>query len=1807
MNTDGGRFDFNDGGTYIGNWLQGSAHGLGLATGPNGVGEYSGEWNLGFETCGVYLWPNGNMYAGTWIKGKRHGDGVQVRGKWIYQGEFNAGSFGQYGVKTSINSQAKYEGSWSLNRFEGFGIETCADGSIYAGAWSKGFRHGLGVRKSFISYKTSTSSENSINTSTNTTEIGVTTSTTVTTPTLPTECIHDVEINNNIDPNKKTHHLTSQSPKTSDKRHSSTVNLQSKESISVSRKAVIGRAIMRRLKKQHSAIELGRSINNNQSISFNGTTTPKTTSPIQSKKLPAASNEQPTNSINEEQTKKKLNDTHHEHIDYSINNEQLISVIEIYSGEWFQDQRSGYGIAERSNGFVYIGEWIRNQKHGYGIIINPNGTRDEGQFQANNLINKINRKSKLHLVRQTKLKECVEDALIRAESAAKQAKLIASEEAKERALKARKSADLAITIIQKALHLSNQARELAFQLEPQFHQPGIEWRKKCQFEMNFNDDFNEQTNSSTLYMSNSHVNIFPEHQVTVSITQSTSSSTSSSSSSSAAAAGASSSDTIMTMMTSQLNENDQQIDQQITNNHIQQVHSNQSELDSIIKPSIFSLMNRHDLKLSSQQHQHTNQIKRKFFHKLISHDSSTLNSIDQIDDLLLTDTFERFAHYNNNPKFYRFVKPITQPISSSSSSSSSTTTTTPTTTATTTTPSTVTSIIMNNELIRPLSAPYKTNMNELTMDKVIMKRNYSPNDRTISPLKEVSNEDVEQNQSIESIKRNNVDMLNKQLSSSLSDISSMCKASKNSFMNNLRNLSPYQHQQHSMKSLTTNTKLSNSHRSTSELFKTTLSNNNNVKNYSPSTSSSDIGSLNRIENNNNSKLITSYQSMNKMKSDYSQLIPFTISQSVQSNIKQDLYTIQSSQQKMLPTKVNVTTIVNSQLNQHPPKLGMNSTQDSGYLSMDPNESRSFSIQTFNHSITCHTSDTLLESHMNDNDLAKKHINNTIPVSLTTVYTSLLQPQLITSYGRNSNCLQSEVLPSNSFQYSMSLSPKAKKFKAQIINNEEDGISLKSHLIKRQMISARRKLSTSPRRLYRSDGSYPTLINKTSRSHTTQHYSLKGNTDLQLKQMKVQLKSSSNIPMHQLSSLQQYTNTSMQSNQLRNNVIHDIDNEKSQFNLSTIQSTPYYHTLNTDSMLNEFNSNQIKQFPMNFNWLQSTNELNSQWDHIKSSNVNHYQRIPIVYTSNWNDDVDDDDDKMLNNTSDVLLSPEDNVDDDDDDDDNDIYVDNSTLYKISTIPSDYHSLERYTSSLQSQRLHDDQRVMRDHSTRSNIKPYILHHSNYYQNLHHLPINKLASSMVTDEDTDTINYDRYKSIEYMKQPSSQRIPCELYDPIIIDSRKINIKRSNHQDYNRYKIDKNTLDNINFNFQPSSSPSTLSLISTTSTSSLSSASSASSSSSSTSTLLSTPTLSFVNTNSICPSKYVSTPLTSANVLWSQAMNPFYLRNSMYTGSLKQFPRKILQSTHPNYLSYSLTDKQFHSLYNQRKFHHHHHHHHQQQQQQPQPQQQPPPQQQQEQQFQLLHHQPDYSIFKFNKKQTILNNNERKYSTIPLDRTMLIKQRPITKIDNKKIILTNIDDTLISSFSSSSSSSPAPPPPPPPPPLPHYSITPTSIDMINNENWLQHTMQSNEIHLHTNDLNQGIPLTIKDEALINQYHRRISWPHTLYEFIPETCSDEYSNSTVTVTNIDSKKAKLEVSSVIVDLNRSPVVSMSSPLPPPPPPTTITSSTASMKTNNEDLLPPLDDIEESNNQLINDLFQHSLEVLIALIKYHSEVMTATI
>lgn len=75
----GGRFDFDDGGTYCGGWQDGKAHGHGVCTGPKGLGEYSGSWDFGFEVSGVYKWQNGAVYEGKWQNGEFYNEEAKYR------------------------------------------------------------------------------------------------------------------------------------------------------------------------------------------------------------------------------------------------------------------------------------------------------------------------------------------------------------------------------------------------------------------------------------------------------------------------------------------------------------------------------------------------------------------------------------------------------------------------------------------------------------------------------------------------------------------------------------------------------------------------------------------------------------------------------------------------------------------------------------------------------------------------------------------------------------------------------------------------------------------------------------------------------------------------------------------------------------------------------------------------------------------------------------------------------------------------------------------------------------------------------------------------------------------------------------------------------------------------------------------------------------------------------------------------------------------------------------------------------------------------------------------------------------------------------------------------------------------------------------------------------------------------------------------------------------------------------------------------------------------------------------------------
>jgi junctophilin len=81
-----------------------------------------------------------------------------------------------------------------------------------------------------------------------------------------------------------------------------------------------------------------------------------------------------------------------------------VNCIEVYMGEWKQDKRTGFGIAERSDGLKYEGEWFNNKKNGYGVTTFKDGTKEEGKYKNNVLFND-KKKGKLVVLRSNKQRD----------------------------------------------------------------------------------------------------------------------------------------------------------------------------------------------------------------------------------------------------------------------------------------------------------------------------------------------------------------------------------------------------------------------------------------------------------------------------------------------------------------------------------------------------------------------------------------------------------------------------------------------------------------------------------------------------------------------------------------------------------------------------------------------------------------------------------------------------------------------------------------------------------------------------------------------------------------------------------------------------------------------------------------------------------------------------------------------------------------------------------------------------------------------------------------------------------------------------------------------------------------------------------------------------------------------------------------------------------------------------------------------------------------------------------------------------------
>jgi junctophilin len=453
---DGGRHDFDDGGTYCGSWSDGRANGHGVCTGPHGQGEYAGAWNYGFETSGTYTWPNGHVYAGEWSDGRRQGVGTETHGRWIYRGEWTAGLKGRYGIRHSTVSGARYEGTWVGGLQDGFGVETYADQSTYQGQWMRGQRHGYGIRQSAPFDAASLTR------------------------------LHDESQLSRPDRGQQLPQQPPPSPQP-DHHHNSLPVLNSIGPPSVER----GRSLERG--------RAGFALTGNRANVANddGRTTPSSAAATghdeaprrrsrsaslrrtiadglgrigRRKKRHEMSTGDLTSATVTTQTLQVPRDVSPVSPPGGCNNVNSLTpsgdLIETYMGEWKADKRCGYGISQRSDGLRYSGEWYNDKKCGYGATYFPDRRADEqGKYKDNDLVTDITGTTrKFFAIRPSKMRERVNAAVTQARKAAEIAALKADVAASRRTT-AKVKAELAERAAQIATENAQLAKVVAKRYE----------------------------------------------------------------------------------------------------------------------------------------------------------------------------------------------------------------------------------------------------------------------------------------------------------------------------------------------------------------------------------------------------------------------------------------------------------------------------------------------------------------------------------------------------------------------------------------------------------------------------------------------------------------------------------------------------------------------------------------------------------------------------------------------------------------------------------------------------------------------------------------------------------------------------------------------------------------------------------------------------------------------------------------------------------------------------------------------------------------------------------------------------------------------------------------------------------------------------------------------------------------------------------------------------------------------------------------------------------------------------------------------
>ncbi|XP_060540799.1 junctophilin-4 isoform X1 [Pantherophis guttatus] len=423
--SNGGRFEFDDGGCYVGDWEEGRAHGYGVCTGPGAQGEYSGRWSRGFESLGVYTWPSGNTYQGFWSQGKRSGLGAERKSKWSYKGEWCHGLKGHLGIWES-HSGVVYEGMWREGLQDGYGMETYADGGTYQGQWQSGKRHGYGVRQS-VPYRQATLVRSPHRTSLES---------------LHSEADHNAPVVPLPPPSLPPPPLPGDSP-ASGSRGGFVLAFPGDPDFPKGTKKKSGGFFRR------SLLLSGLRVRRAESKASLGS------------KRGSLKSEAGVSSAGSEATTLSYAETEPPELPSTLTIEG--SSTEVYAGEWRADRRSGYGVSRRSNGLRYEGEWLGNRRHGYGRTTYPDGSKEEGKYKLNRLVS--GKVKNLIPLRRSKVKEKVDRAVEVARRAVSMARQ-KQELAIARAADARLKAAAALGAAEKALEASRLAKILAQELQP---------------------------------------------------------------------------------------------------------------------------------------------------------------------------------------------------------------------------------------------------------------------------------------------------------------------------------------------------------------------------------------------------------------------------------------------------------------------------------------------------------------------------------------------------------------------------------------------------------------------------------------------------------------------------------------------------------------------------------------------------------------------------------------------------------------------------------------------------------------------------------------------------------------------------------------------------------------------------------------------------------------------------------------------------------------------------------------------------------------------------------------------------------------------------------------------------------------------------------------------------------------------------------------------------------------------------------------------------------------------------------------------